>query len=136
MRVIPSSVLIRDAGVMTTEITQSDAGDVVHARISGVMTLADQRALEAFAKNLIDAQQQVRLVVTLEAFEGWEKSESWSDDLQFQLQYGNGITKIAIVGDAQWKDPAFLFVGKGFRSTDVEYFTPGARDAAEAWARR
>lgn len=121
---------------MTTEITQPDARGVVHARISGVMMVADQRALEAFAKTLIDAHHAVRLIVALEDFEGWEKSEAWGDDVPFQIEYGNGIRKIAIVGDAQWKDPAFLFVGKGFRSTDVEYFTPDARDAAEAWVRR
>lgn len=92
--------------------------------------------LEAFAKKLIDARRQVRLVVTLEGFEGWEKSEAWSDDLQLQVDYGNGIRKIAIIGDAQWKDPAFLFVGKGFRSTGIEYFTPEARDAADARVRR
>lgn len=121
---------------MTTVISQPDAADVVRARISGVMTLADQRMLEAFAKNLIDARREIRLIVTLNSFEGWEKSEAWGDDVHFQLQYGNGISKIAIVGDAQWKDSAFLFVGKGFRSTEVEYFTSDAHDAAEAWVRR
>lgn len=120
---------------MTNEIIQSKE-DVVHARISGVMTLADQLALETLAKQLIEAGQKVSLLVTLEAFEGWETNEAWSDDLQFMLGYGNEIARIAIVGDERWKDQALMFVGKGFRSTEIEFFTTGSLEAAETWIRR
>jgi SpoIIAA-like len=120
---------------MTNEIIHKDDG-VVHARISKLMTLADQRALEALAKKLIDAGQKVRLLVTLEAFEGWERNEAWGDDLRFMLEYGNEIARIAIVGDEQWKDQALMFVGKGFRGTEIEFFSPGSLKAAEEWIRR
>lgn len=120
---------------MANEIIQSNEGDVVHARISKVMTIADQRSLEAFAKRLIEADRTIRLLVTLEDFEGWERSEAWSDDLEFQLVHGNGIARIAIVGDERWKDAALLFVGKGLRSTHIEFFPTDALDAAQAWIR-
>ena len=120
---------------MANEIIQSNEGDVVHARISKVMTVADQRALEVFAKRLIGAGRTIRLLVILEDFEGWERSEAWSDDLEFQLEHGNEIARIAIVGDEQWRDPALLFVGKGFRSTHIEFFPADALETAEAWIR-
>lgn len=121
---------------MANQINPSGPGNVVHARISRRMTLADQRALEACAKKLIDEHHQARLLVTLEAFEGWEKDEAWADDLDFQFRYGNEIARIAIVGNEEWKESALAFVGKGFRSTDIEFFPTEAREAAEAWVQR
>ena len=120
---------------MSNQILPSQEDDIVHARISGVMTLADQQALETLAKKLIDAGRKVRLLVTLADFEGWEKNEAWGDDLQFQLDYGNDILRIAIIGEHRWKDQALMFVGKGFRDTAIEFFVPDSLDAAKAWVR-
>lgn len=119
---------------MTNKITRSEDDGVIYARISGVMTVADQRALEAAARRLIEADRKVSLLVTLEHFEGWETNEAWGDDLQFVL--GNEIARIAIVGDQRWRDQALMFVGKGFRNTQIEFFTTGSSEAAKAWFRR
>jgi hypothetical protein len=121
---------------MTHHILQTEADNIVRARISGLMTLDDQRALEAVAKTVIEAGHDVRVVVSLEAFEGWEKSEAWGDNLQFQFEYGGKLARIAVVGDERWKEQAFLFLGKGFRDTEVEFFPAGASQAAESWLRR
>ena len=121
---------------MANAISRSSEGDIVRARVSGVMTVADQRALESFARKLIEDHQQVRLLVTLEHFQGWEKNDAWDDDLDFQFAYGSQISRIAIVGSPKWKEPALLFVGKGFRGTDIEFFPSDALAEAEAWIRR
>lgn len=121
---------------MTHEILQTEVGGVVRARISGLMTLSDQRALEAFAKTVIEAGHDVRVVVSLEAFEGWERSEAWDDDLQFQFEYGSKLERIAVVGDDRWREQALVFVGKGFRDTEIEFFPTAASEAAESWIRR
>jgi hypothetical protein len=121
---------------MANEITQSGAGEIVHARISGVMTVADQRALDAFAGKVLDAQADVRVLVTLDDFRGWEKSGAWADDNGVQSESGHEIARIAIVGDARWQEDALLYVGKGFRATKIEFFAGDARAAAEAWLRR
>lgn len=118
---------------MTCQILQSSEDGVVHARISGVMTHADQQGLEGLAKGFIDAGRKVSLLVSLEDFNGWERDEAWGDDMEFQLDYGNGIDRIAIVGEPRWKDQALMFVGKGFRDTDIEFFPPDALDAAKVW---
>ena len=118
---------------MTHEILHCNEDGIVHARLSGAMTLADQQALEDLAKRLIDAGGKVRLLVTLEEFEGWEKDAAWGDDLGFQLDYGNDIVRIAVVGDQRWKDQALMFVGKGFRDTEIEFFQPDALAGAKAW---
>lgn len=118
---------------MTCEIIQPGTDGVVHARISGIMTHADQLGLEDKAKELMDDGRKVRVLITLEDFDGWDRDEAWGDDMQFQLEYANEIDRIAIVGEQRWKDPALMFVGKGFRDTDIEFFLPDALDAAKAW---
>jgi len=121
---------------MAHDIIQANEDGVVHARISGVMTPDDQHALEGLAVRLIDAGQTILLLVTLENFEGWKKDPAWADDLDFQASHGNAIARIAIVGDPRWRDDACLYVGKGFRRTDVEFFAPDGLDAAKAWLQR
>ena len=118
---------------MTHEILQNNEDGIVHARLSGTMTLSDQQALEALAKRLIDAGGKVRLLVTLEAFEGWEKDSGWGDDLGFQLDYGNEIVRIAVVGEPRWKEQALMFLGKGFRDTEIEFFQPDSLAGAKDW---
>jgi hypothetical protein len=119
---------------MTIEIVQAGEGGIVHARITGELAPADQKMLEGLASRLIDDGNQVSLLVTLDAFVGWKKDPGWEeDDLGYQLEYANRIVRMAIVGDERWRDPALLFVGKGFRDTEIEFFTPDAADAAQAW---
>jgi hypothetical protein len=120
---------------MTHEILQSTHDGIVHTRLSGVMTHADQQALEGLAKSLIDGGSKVRLLVTLEDFEGWSRDSAWGDDLGFQIDYGNEIVRVAVVGDQQWKDQALMFLGKGFRETEIEFFLPDSLARAKDWIR-
>jgi hypothetical protein len=46
-------------------------GDVVHLRITGVMKLADQRAVQNAEKQLIEQGVKPSLIVTLDKFQGW-----------------------------------------------------------------
>lgn len=122
---------------MANEIVQSSEDGVVHARISGEMTPEDQQALEVVAKRLIANGQRISLLVTLEDFEGWKKDPAWAtDDLDFQFEHGDDIARIAIVGDDGWRDLAFLYVGRGFRGTEIEFFPPESLAAARAWLAR
>lgn len=121
---------------MAHDIIQAHDDGFVHARISGVMTPADQHALEGVARRRIEAGQTLSLLVTLEDFEGWNKDPAWAEDMEFQASHGNAIARIAIVGDRRWRDDACLFVGKGFRRTDVGFFEQDQLDNAKEWLRR
>lgn len=118
---------------MAYEILSADDA-VVCVRISDRMRLSDQRALQAEAAERIAKGSQIRLLVRLEDFHGWERGEGW-EDVGFLMQHGDAIAKMAIVGDSRWKEEVFLFVGKGYRSTEIEYFAPGALSRAEVWVR-
>lgn len=118
---------------MAYEILGID-NEIIRVRIQGVMRLADQKALQSAAFDLIERGLKPRLLIMTENFEGWEKEEGW-DDVGFLMDYGNEIAKMAIVGDERWKEQAFMFTGKGLRSTAIEFFPLSALDEAELWVR-
>jgi hypothetical protein len=105
---------------------------VVHVRIRDVMQVADQKMLESVAMELIGKGKKVKLIAIMENFRGWEKSESWGD-LGFMVKHGDDIVKMAIVGDERWKEETLLFVGKGLRSTEIEFFPSSSLKQAEEW---
>lgn len=116
---------------MACEITRIDDA-VLYVRISGIMKLADQQSLQASGMELIAQHKKVRLLVTLENFQGWEQGVDWGD-IGFLLAYGNDVAKIAFVGDERWKDLAFAFVGKGLRTTEIEFFPASSSKEVESW---
>ena len=116
---------------MACEISRIDDA-VLYVRISGIMKLADQQSLQSSGMELIAQDKKVRLLVTLENFRGWEQGEDWSD-VGFLIRHGNDVAKIALVGDERWKDLAFAFVGKGLRTTEIEFFPSSSSKEAERW---
>ena len=118
---------------MAYEILEID-NEIIRVRISGVMRLADQKALQNVAHDLIDRGLKPRLLVIAENFEGWEKGEGWGD-VGFLMDYGDSIVKMAIVGDERWKEQVFMFTGKGLRPTEIEFFPTSSLKEAELWVR-
>lgn len=116
---------------MACEIMRTD-GAVICARISGVMKLTDLQTLQLAGMDVIRQGSKPRLLVMLENFQGWEKGADWGD-VGFQIAHGNDIDKIALVGDEKWKDNVFAFVGKGLRTTKIEFFTHSALKEADIW---
>ena len=106
---------------------------VVHVRIHGRMDVDDQRALQRLVATLPD--EALRVLVTLEDFAGWEKSAAWDADAGFVADEGHRIARMALVGDARWRDEALLFVGKGFRDAEIAFFQEAERRRAEEWVR-
>jgi hypothetical protein len=105
---------------------------VIHTLIRDIMQIADQKMLESVAMELIRKGKKVRLLAIMDNFMGWEKSEAWGD-VGFMAEHGNDIVKMAIVGDEKWKEETFLFVGKGLRSTEIEFFPSSSLKQAEEW---
>ena len=81
---------------------------------------------------LIETQGKIRILVVLESFEGWEKGKGW-DDVSFTQRNDPFIKKMAIVGDAEWRDLVYAFTGKGLREVPIEYFEVNQEDAARQW---
>ena len=107
---------------------------LVHARIRDVMRGTDQKMLESVAVELIEKGKKVRLLAVLENFKGWEKGGAGAD-LGFMMDHYDDIVKMAIVGDERWKEETLLYVGKGLRSTEIEFFPPSSLKQAEEWVK-
>ena len=107
---------------------------LVSVRITDLFRLEDQLALQKLATELIEKFNKLRILVVIDQFQGWERNAEW-DDVGFLMEHGDDIEKMAIVADERWKDQAFLFIGKGFRATEIEFFPPSASREAEQWIR-
>lgn len=110
---------------MGHEIIRSE-GAVLVAKITGFMKLSDQEALQKAGVGLMARGLKVRLHLTLEDFRGW-------GDVDFLMAHGDEIERIAVVGDARWKDQILAFLGKGFRTTEIEFFPASSAQDAERW---
>jgi hypothetical protein len=72
------------------------------------------------------------VLVLAEFFSGWGKEGDWGD-LKFMYEYDPYIEKIAIVGDAKWRDLSYAFTARGLRPIPIEYFEADQEAAARRW---
>lgn len=79
-----------------------------------------------------ERDRTVRLLVRLDAFEGWEPDPRWND-LSFYIIHGDAIEGIAIVGEERWRGEALMFAAADLRKGPVEFFTPDREPEARAW---
>jgi hypothetical protein len=116
---------------MSAEIVDH-SGNVLTARITGLLTQPDLVALQSAAGDILGRQGRMRLLVLTENFEGWQRGGRWGD-LSFSIDYDAQIEKMAIVGDKKWEDLALIFAAKGLRRFPIEYFQPVEIAKARAW---
>lgn len=100
--------------------------------VSGKFTKADLLACEDASIQLIKEAGRIKTLILLSDFQGWEKSKAWGN-VTFMNTFGEKVDKMAFVGDMKWRDEVFLFTGKDFRSTQLEYFDTAAESVARNW---
>jgi hypothetical protein len=101
-------------------------------KLSGKLTVSDFQELQSLARLSIERFGQLRMLVELEDFQGWSKETGWENSF-FLEENGEGMSKLAFVGDEKWKDEIFMFTGKPMRQTAIEFFPQGQLDQAQAW---
>lgn len=106
--------------------------EVIKLRLSGLLTSADMTSLQKLALQLISAGRKPRLLAILDDFQGWSRHDDWNE-IEFLTEHGDDVARMAVVGDDKWKDDIYLFVGKGLRTTEIEFFPSAALEEAEKW---
>ena len=101
-------------------------------KLIGKLTVNDFQELQALARLSLEQFGRVRILVELEDFQGWSKETGWENSF-FLEENGEGISKLAFVGDEKWKDEIFMFTGKPMRHTAIEFFPQDQIDQAQAW---
>jgi hypothetical protein len=122
---------VEEGTAMPIEVIDA-AGKLLQVKIRGMLKKADYDRMIQIAKEPIERHGNVRALIILEAFEGWERHERWGD-VSFMTEQGQHIEKMAIVGDETWQDDAVAFTAKGFRATAIEFFAPSRLNEARTW---
>jgi hypothetical protein len=107
---------------------------VYRLEVSGRLSSAE---LDTAGSALVDGMRSapggtVRLLVVLRDFEGWDPGSNWSN-LTFYARHGDGIGRLALVGEEKWRDLSLMFSAAGLRKAEVEYFAQDALDKAREW---
>lgn len=102
------------------------------ATLSGAMEAADQEAIHAEARALMDRRGTINFLVILQNFRGFARGVDWGN-LAFYSEFGDRIARMAIVGESRWEADALMFTGKGARATEIEYFPLTELAKAQRW---
>ena len=101
-------------------------------KLIGKLTVRDFQEIQALARLSLEHFGQFRVLVELEDFQGWSKETGWENS-SFLEESGEGISKLAFVGDEKWKTEIFMFTGKPMRKMAIEFFPQDQFDQAQAW---
>ena len=116
---------------MSAEIIEV-LGDLVTCKVTGRLTSAELQALQQATAPIIQSKGQVRLLILVEDFQGWERGAAW-EDFSFQEENDSHIERMALVGDKKWEELAAAFIGKGLREFPIEHFGPSEAGEALRW---
>ncbi len=109
-----------------------DSGNLGIIHVSGKLGKEEYLGAQKEAEAAIQELGSIRILILLEDFAGWERSEGW-EDLSFAQKNDPFIEKMAIVGDPQWQDLVYAFTLKGLRPVPIEYFDAGEETRARDW---
>jgi hypothetical protein len=101
-------------------------------KLIGKLTVRDFQEIQALARLSFEQFGQFRVLVELEDFQGWSKETGWENS-SFLEESGEGMSKLAFVGDEKWKTEIFMFTGKPMRQMAIEFFPQDQLDQAQAW---
>ncbi len=101
-------------------------------RITGELKKSEFDAVQTEFVRQIAGIAPVKLLVMLENFTGWERSEDWGDT-DFFFEHRNDFAKIAVVGNASWEAQVLAFTGAGLRKGPVQMFPETGESEARAW---
>jgi hypothetical protein len=106
--------------------------DLVVATLGGVVTSGDQIRLVTSVQQWVRQAGSVRMLVRLDAFAGWNPGVD--QDTVTPWLGDEGISKMAIVGDAEWRIQVLTLITQPLRRTPIKYFD--TESVARRWLGR
>ena len=111
---------------------QLEENGVFVVNISGQLDKNEMEEIQKNCEAAISQLGQVKILVFIKDFAGWEKGQDW-EDTSFSDRNDQNIKKMAIVGEEQWRDMIDMFTLKGLRPVAIEYFTDDQKEEARQW---
>jgi len=108
------------------------SGPIMSAKVTGQLSKSEVSQMQAAALEAIRHCGKISALFILENFHGWSREGDWGD-ISFLTTHDKDISKIAVVGDEEWRDLVYAFLAKGFRQAAIEYFLPEELAKARAW---
>ena len=113
-------------------LIETKANGLLNVIVSNLMTREDVNHCQKTVATAIKRYGNLKILVVLDAFQGWGTSDEWKDFL-FYAEYEDKIEKIAVIGDLKWRDDMFSFLSGSFRSGLIEFFNPSQESEARTW---
>lgn len=115
-------------------ISSRQVADRVHLiTLSGLLSWAEfQTFLSQVETENVFASGEVRILIKLENFAGWEHGDQWGD-VSFFFKHDKDIERIAIVGEPRWRDQMLVFLFADYRQAEARFFPETDLEPARAW---
>ena len=113
------------------EIEQSDRYGHITIKASGKLTAEDYESAMPVLEEAIAKAKELRLLVLLEDFQGWEIGALWRD-LRFDLRHFNTPGRIAIVGESKLEERG-IALSAPFAEAEMKYFYREDLEQAVHW---
>ena len=111
---------------------EQETDDFLVARLSGKLLESEMLKCRSAISPVLQSHGNIRFLVVLENFEGWDNSGSW-EDTSFEDAHDQYLARFACVGDEKWRDQMLMFVLAGLRPVDIRYFSSDEEPAARKW---
>lgn len=107
---------------------------ILEVRVSGTLTPSLQAQAAGAVREAIGKHGNVRLLIVLENFDGWSRSDDW-EKAPIHFEFDAHLERVAVVGDPRWKDDLLAFLGLPLRDVPFEYFAPDRAAEVRPWLR-
>jgi len=110
--------------------------EVVHDKflefaLHGSLSRADFKHFVPEIERMIRRHVEIRLLVTLHYFHGWDAGGLW-EDIKWDARHFNHIERLAIVGEKSWHQRMTDFC-KPFTTAEIRYFALDQLSEAITW---
>ncbi|WP_339463365.1 SpoIIAA family protein [Pseudomonas sp. EA_105y_Pfl2_R69] len=118
---------------MAIEFGLEEASNIYLINVSKKLGTEELKQAQEKCASTIKAVGNIKLLVVLSDFQGWEKAQGW-EDMSFAEKNDAYIDKIAIVCDKErWEHLVYAFTTKGLRPVPIEFFGETEISAARGW---
>jgi len=114
------------------DVLDRSRNGVIGIRISGKLTSGDVQSLRPFLEEKVDRHEQIRLLILMDDWHGWNGLSALWDDLKMDLSLNRHVTRIAMVGGRIWVKVVSGVTGV-FADGDVRYFDRRRLEHAWSW---
>ena len=116
---------------MPIQFSEENGGKLLIVHVSGKLIETDYEDFVHAFERLIPLHGELRVLVDLTAFHGWDAGAAW-EDVKFVTKHFADIERLALVGEKQWQ-PGMSAFGKAFTKAAVRYYDHIDADEARKW---